>query len=612
VKKRIVVFYWHPPGPPMRAGVLAHLRSLESIDGAEVLFVNAYSPRRRLLAQLEPDAMVFHNTFLCMRWSHLFPSWKWELRWIADADGPKIALPQDEYDHAHVLDEWLYELGVTSVVSNFDPSLGEILYPVTSGFARFHKRFTGYVDEATARRIADRIVPLQERQVDIVYRATRLPYWFGSHGQLKHRIGSVVADAATRHGLSTDVSTRGEDTIVGDSWFDFLMSGRVVIGCESGSSVLDRRGEVRAAIQDLLRDDPARTFEEVDARMPAGWDDHAFFALSPRHFEAVVTKTPQVLVEGAYDGVLEPNRHYLPVARDLSDLDDVLEKVKDTDRLAEIAECAYDEIYLGGRYSYQALSGLVEQIVDEADHPRGRRVAISWPLLRARQHAARKAEFVTATLLPQVQVRVWRPRRGEVARVVAALQSARRHPALRTLIAESARCTPRPSARRLAADVVRLDLLAAAEAGTSVGPRFGVEPIIHDSTLILRSRQRPLEDTRNAMVAALAAVGAGEVEHFEWDHRAVGMCVPYPLGPRRLSMSIGEMGVYSFTSLAAVASRDPRIAEEVIRRVLGVEPGAHEDRRYDAEAPADAPVTRSTTRSSDRRATTYIEARPDK
>jgi hypothetical protein len=594
VKKRVVVLYWHPPGPPMRAGVLAHLRSLESMGGVEVLFVNAYSPPRRLVSRLHPDAMVLHNTFLCMRWSHLFPSWKWELRWIADADCPKIALPQDEYDHAHVLDEWLYELGVTTVVSNFDAGLGEILYPICSGTARFHKRFTGYVDEVAARKLADRIVPLEDRQVDIVYRATRLPYWFGSHGQLKHRIGSTVAEAATVRGLPTDISTRGEDTIVGDAWLDFLMSGRAVIGCESGSSVLDRRGEVRAAIQDILRDDPALTFEEVAERMPEGWDDYAFFALSPRHFEAVVTKTPQVLVEGSYDGVLQPDRHYLPLARDLSNLDDVLEAVNDSGRLAELAECAYEEIYLSGRYTYRSLSELVRQIVDETPRHRGRSFAPSWALMRASERGTRAVGAVAAKAhLPQPRIR--RPSRGEIARALAALVSIQRRPALRALVAESARCDPRPSPRRLAADVLRLHLIAAAEAGTGVGPPFSVAPVVDGSTLILRSRPHRAEDTRDSVDAALAAVTAGEIEHFEWDHRSIGTCAPYPVPSGRwLSIRIGDTGVYSFTSLGAVVKRDRRTAADLLRRVLSGEPGARVGHRYDVGAPADASARRST------------------
>ena len=57
------------------------------------------------------------------------------------------------------------------------------------------------------------------------------------------------------------------------------------------------------------------------------WEDGRLqlFAISPRHLEACATRTCQVLVEGEYSGVLRPGEHYIPVRKDLSNLDDVLE-----------------------------------------------------------------------------------------------------------------------------------------------------------------------------------------------------------------------------------------------------------------------------------------------
>ena len=261
---------------------------------------------------MNPDAVVLHTTFLCMRWSHLFPTWKEDVRWLADLDCAKIALPQDEYDHSEVLDEWLYELGAASILSNFDDRFRETLYPLMHDRATFGQAFTGYVDDATVGELANTLPSLETRPFDVVYRASHLPYWFGSHGQLKHRIGEASKERALAMGLRVDISTHPEDTIVGPAWMRFLASGRCVVGCESGSSVLDRRGEIRARIRHLLRAEPDLTFEEIDARMWPGWDSYAFFAVSPRHFEAVMTRTCQILVEGEYDGVLEAGRHYIP------------------------------------------------------------------------------------------------------------------------------------------------------------------------------------------------------------------------------------------------------------------------------------------------------------
>ena len=46
--------------------------------------------------------------------------------------------------------------------------------------------------------------------------------------------------------------------------------------------------------------------------MPSGWNARPMVALSPRHLEAALTGTAQLLVEGQYDDVLEPGRHFLP------------------------------------------------------------------------------------------------------------------------------------------------------------------------------------------------------------------------------------------------------------------------------------------------------------
>ena len=110
---------------------------------------------------------------------------------------------------------------------------------------------------------------------------------------------------------------------------------------------------------------PELTFEEVSEQMPEGWDSYEFFALSPRHLEAVITKTAQVLVEGSYSGVLEAGRHYLPVRSDLSDLEDVLEQLQDPSVGARITEQAYEDIYRSKRYTYSVFADEVWHALGE-------------------------------------------------------------------------------------------------------------------------------------------------------------------------------------------------------------------------------------------------------
>src|SRR2546422_3668049 len=384
----VLVLYWHPESPrTMRAAIRHHLRALESSGMKyKILYYNAVHGAPVWLRHLHFDAVILHTTLLCLRWSHQFYMWKWKLAWIRDLECVKVAMPQDEYDHSEILDEWLYEWEVSEIFTIFKEDVRKVLYPLMCDKADFYECFTGYIDESIAKRYLQSLLPIDLRPYDIVYRATHLPYWFGSHGQLKHRIANVMGRRALELGLKCDISTSVDDTIVGDRWLNFLASGRAVVGCESGSSVLDRRGEVRAKIQAMLRHNPTMSFEEVSSQLPVDWDDYRFFAISPRHFEAVMTKTCQILVDGPYDGVLEADKHYIPLRRDFSNIDEFLDKVRDQRLVESIVERAYSDIYLSGRYTYQRLALSVDRALHKKRRPQqlsvgfGRKVI--WPLGR--------------------------------------------------------------------------------------------------------------------------------------------------------------------------------------------------------------------------------------
>jgi hypothetical protein len=369
--RKILVLYWHGESlDKMRVGIRHHLRVLEHGDVKyEIHYHNIAGGAPGRLRHLKFDVVLLHTTFLCMRWSHLFYHLKWSFRWLRDLTSVRIAMPQDEYDHSEILDEWLYEMGVSIIFTNYDDCYRKTLYPIMSERADFYKCFTGSVDEIIAKELEDGLLPTEERPNDIVYRASNLPYWFGNHGQLKHRIAEIVMDRAKVHGLRCNISTRQEDTIVGQRWLDFLSSGRTVIGCESGSSVLDRRGEIQAQIRHILENKPALSFEEVSAKLANGWDDYQFFAISPRHFESVITKTCQILIEGYYDGVLIPHKHYIPLKRDFSNIDDVLKKVRDDQYVREMTERAYKDICLSGKYTYQKMAADFERAISKQLEP---------------------------------------------------------------------------------------------------------------------------------------------------------------------------------------------------------------------------------------------------
>lgn len=544
---RILVLYWHPKGTEMLLAVRQHLQLLDD-RGLRILYRNAIDPAPPWLAWTAPDLCILHTTFLShARWSYSFEEYRRRFRWVARLRCPKVALPQDDYEHSATMDEWLLELGVTSVYSCLGPEHWPTLYPLLSGHARFHETLTGFIDEEAAAALARRgIVPHSKRPCDVVYRARNLPYWFGSHGQLKHRIAEVVQDRAGAFGLRTDISTRPEDTIYGAGWLDFLMSGRAVIGAESGSSVLDARGEIQRRISRLVAEEPGISFAEVDAQMPSGWDSHAFFAIGPRHLEAVITKTAQVLVEGRFSGVLEPEQHYIPVRRDFSNLDDALERLKDVDAVEAMTERAYRDVYLSGRNN---LSTLADQLHAEAQPRRGRQVAFPFALARR----------PSLPVPPPIE---GKPLRRLLPHIVTLAEVLARQPEARRLLVAALRGRLSVPPAEVVREVILLRVLARIrDDGGSGGEPWSLSAGNDDGTIVIRTRV-DAPDTSEIHLE-------GQFEHVEWNHAEVAQAVPiFPRHPSWGWIALGLYGRYEFTAIAEVARTDAGTARALLVRAL--------------------------------------------
>lgn len=500
----ILVVYWWPPSQTMRHAVESHLRALDK-SGERVVYVNAAKRSPLWSRMLDPRAVILHTTFLCARWYEDFATYRKRFAWLAGLECPKIALPQDEYDHAHVLDEWLAEMGVRVVASNFDSRPRNILYPKLADDASFLEVLTGYIDGDGAAYCGPRATALSTRSMGIVYRAQKLPYWFGSHGQLKHLIAEAVIERAPAHGLDVDISIRPEDTIFGQGWLDFLMSGRTVIGVESGSSVLDRRGEMQARIRDLVNREPNLTFAQVDAQMPKGWDSYSFFAISPRHLEAVVARTSQVLVEGDYSGVLRPEEHYIPIRRDLMDLDGVLERLQDVDALQQLADRAYDDVFGSGLWTIERFAKTLLGAMPAARKRAGRTV-LNAVALKAGPATERRFDRWES-----------RPRRrllhARASALGRSLRVAIHEPALLAVPGMALRRIEGRDVRNVARDLGRITLLLDfvwCQRRTGGPWRVNAERV--GDVLHLRSQTRPGEGSPNP----------DGVRRIIWDHSAAG------------------------------------------------------------------------------------------
>jgi glycosyltransferase involved in cell wall biosynthesis len=293
-------------------------------------------------------------------------------------DGVKVLMKQDEQRMPALFAEYLgrkrYDLLLTCVPEAERPRV----YPrATVGDLAFVQVLTGYVTEAM-RRLS---VPWsRSRPIGIGYRGSIQPLCFGRLGYEKRKIGDDVARALSgRPGLQLDISSRWEDRIYGAGWVDFLTSCKATLGVESGSNLFDFDGGVEQWCRDFEAAHPQmdRLSEDfyrlVDAEYLAGFEGNVDYAqVSPRHFEAAAARSLQILYEGRYSDIFEPGRHFLALARDLSNLDEVVGVLADERRCVEISECAFDEIVRNPRYGYGAFAAKVDPALDAALQHKGR------------------------------------------------------------------------------------------------------------------------------------------------------------------------------------------------------------------------------------------------
>lgn len=386
--RALIIYHWHPD-LPMKATFRSHLRSLRTYSAHDCYYLNAArSSVPYHLRHLSFDLVVFHNTFLMRKVDPVEFARVTELvRFVKDTPATLAAITSDESFNSDQLVEFIEHLGVKHVFTFANPAAIEVIYlGVDRAKVTFHPVLSGYIDDdlvsKIARSAADQAL---RRPIDIGCRVTAWPS-FGSHRQMYAKIAEAFRSRAPAAGFSIDVSDDAADTFFGDAWFDFLLRCRYTLGAETGSSVLDRDGSVMASVGEYVCTHQDPGFEEVRAACFPGLDGGLDYrALAPRHLDAVITRTCQVLVEGEYSGLLRPGDHYIELKRDFTNVDEVMEKMKDEDLRIRIVDRAYQDIVESGRYSYRTFADTVfgamlgeARNVSQARHPVRLDLRLAW------------------------------------------------------------------------------------------------------------------------------------------------------------------------------------------------------------------------------------------
>lgn len=356
--------------PFFRAGYGQHLYCFSKYSGHDIVYLNLYDIQfpPAEIKNAHFDVIIFHTAFLSYRWNlNAFTSLirSTALDPFRKSKAVKVALPQDEYINTDILCEFINSFGVDYVFSVAPESEWKKIYHhVDFNKVRFFRVLTGYLEETALPGIKALENEAWARSTDIGYRAARVAYWLGRHGQLKWRIADFFLEKAATRNLKLDISTDARETFFGDDWYRFLIRCKYFIGVEGGASILCRDNLVRMKTEKYLARHPGAGFEETESACFPGLDGgFGLVALSPRHLEACAAKTCQILVEGDYNGILKPGVHYVELKKDFGNIGEVLDIVCQDSLRAEMIQNAYLDVVSSGKYSYRSFVEFIFRVI---------------------------------------------------------------------------------------------------------------------------------------------------------------------------------------------------------------------------------------------------------
>jgi hypothetical protein len=527
--------------------------------------VRVFNPRglkrSRFLDLAQFDVVVIHYSLVVI-WDDYFSPWFRDE--VSRYDGLKVQFLQDEYRWVDDVTATMREMGIDVLFSvvpqdNVRNVYGDRLPDVDVQFT-----LTGYVPEDIVGRV---VPPLADRSIDVGYRGRSVPFWLGRLGYEKIEIGRGFLPRAERLGVRCDIAWSESARIYGERWHEWMASCRTMLASESGSSIVDFDGAAERAVRANLIEHPTASYEDVEEHVLRPFaDGPAINTVSPRIFETAAMRTAMVMFPGEYSGVVRPWDHYVPLEKDFSNMEEVVERIRDLSFLEAMVERSYDDLIRSGRYSYRRFVENFDDVIAARARSTGRHGGFPTLLLRAEQASTGRSYHISSVY--------GTARRGLLAYV--GTKHALRHTPLRRLASAALRSQRGAhGGASLWDDIFRLALLTSVQEGalTPTSGSFRIHPTLNDGRLTLTSRP-PDEPVGEGIAAAVGdAIRANGLRAIVWNHAALGQYVvlPIPLVRKSIGFDVGRYdayGVYRFDQLLDVATQDPDLVLAALQPLL--------------------------------------------
>jgi hypothetical protein len=310
---------------PMRATLWDQLYCFRRYSDHNCFYLN-FTVRRVpwYLKHVKFDLIVFGTLFLATRAvAEWFSDPRERARPLKSFDAVKIAFPQDEYLCSDVLADFINEFSIERVFTLAPKTEWPKIYDrIDMARVKLSRVLPGYLDDGTVERIEGLAPAGAPRDIDLGYRTFRAAPNLGRHGFLRQQIAEVFQAEAPKHNCRL-IFRHAKKTRFGPMpGTSFSCAANTRSALKAAPRSLIEMDRFKRRTESYLAEHPDASFEEVERACFPGLDGELrYVAISPRHLEACATRTCQVLVEGEYNDVLVPGRHYLELKRDFSNLE---------------------------------------------------------------------------------------------------------------------------------------------------------------------------------------------------------------------------------------------------------------------------------------------------
>jgi len=340
--------------------VIEHATAFERLSEFDVTAINTADPdATERMRRVEPKAVLLHYTLFGMQWYQLTEEQQYI---VAHYNAIKAAFYQDEYYHVPKRFRFIDEAGIDCVYTMVEPQYFNETYYKYCSAPVIRNSLTGYVSDellAISKTVAAENHP---RDLDIGYRGHELDICYGLGGQEKYHIAHDFKRHTKDMGLTLDVETAVDKRIYGDGWYRFIARCKGMLGVEAGVSAFDFDDVIRVQAHKLRKQTPPVSDDVIYETVVKPYENNLYYrTISPRHFEAAALGTCQILFEGKYSGLMDPDVHYIPLKKDFSNIGDVMDKFRDENHRRQIADTARRDLIESGRYTYHEFVNEVER-----------------------------------------------------------------------------------------------------------------------------------------------------------------------------------------------------------------------------------------------------------